>query len=74
MLYNLAETCRVLAALLTPFLPETAGKIQAQLGLPARAATSAEAAWGGLPQGHSIGEVAPLFPRKDPPKSPAHHA
>jgi methionyl-tRNA synthetase len=74
VLYNLAETCRVLAVLLTPFLPETAGKIQAQLGLPARVATSAETAWGGLAKGHTIGEVAPLFPRKDPPKVAAHHA
>src|SRR5208282_570929 len=33
VLYNLAETCRVLAVLLWPFLPGTATKIYAQLGL-----------------------------------------
>jgi len=33
VLYNLAETCRVLAVLLWPFLPGTAAKIYAQLGL-----------------------------------------
>ncbi|MFO1514109.1 MAG: hypothetical protein U1F83_14545 [Verrucomicrobiota bacterium] len=33
VLYNLTETCRVLAVLLWPFLPGTAGKIYAQLGL-----------------------------------------
>src|SRR5205809_1715794 len=33
VLYNLAETCRVLAVLLWPFVPDTAGKIYAQLGL-----------------------------------------
>ena len=35
VLYNLAETCRVLAVLLAPFLPGTAAKIYAQLGLGA---------------------------------------
>src|SRR6266702_1452850 len=35
VLYNLAETCRVLAVLLWPFLPKTAAKIYEQLGLAA---------------------------------------
>ena len=34
VLYNLAEVCRILAVLLWPFLPGTATKIYAQLGLP----------------------------------------
>jgi methionyl-tRNA synthetase len=33
VLYNLAETCRVLAVLLWPFLPGTSERIYAQLGL-----------------------------------------
>ena len=65
VLYNLAETCRVLAVLLTPFLPASAAKIYQQLGLPKPATLFSEAAWGGLVAGHTIGEVAPLFPRKD---------
>jgi methionyl-tRNA synthetase len=69
VLYNLAETCRVLAVLLTPFLPGTAVKIYQQLGLPKPAAHLSEAGWGALAEGHVIGEVAPLFPRKDPPKA-----
>jgi methionyl-tRNA synthetase len=65
VLYNLAETCRVLAVLLRPFLPGTATKIYAQLAL-AEAPDKLDAAiWGGLPAGHTIGEPAPLFPRKD---------
>jgi methionyl-tRNA synthetase len=65
VLYNLTETCRVLAVLLRPFLPGTAVKIHAQLGL-ANAPDKLEAAtWGGLSAGHAIGEPAPLFPRKD---------
>ena len=67
VLYNLAETCRVLAVLLWPFLPDTAARIYAQLGLEGSPGQWAAAAWGGLAPGHKIGEVAPLFPRKDKP-------
>ncbi|MGH8025067.1 MAG: class I tRNA ligase family protein, partial [Limisphaerales bacterium] len=65
VLYNLAETCRILAVLYQPFLPETSAKIYAQLGLKGAADKFSEAAWGHLKAGHSIGEIAPLFPRKD---------
>jgi len=67
VLYNLAETCRVLAVLLWPFLPGTATKIYAQLGLAGAPDKFSEAAWGGLKPGHKIGDPAPLFPRKDNP-------
>jgi methionyl-tRNA synthetase len=65
VLYNLAETCRVLAVLLWPFLPGTATKIYTQLGLTGAPDKFSEAAWGGLKAGHKIGEPTPLFPRKD---------
>jgi methionyl-tRNA synthetase len=65
VLYNLAEVCRVLAVLLWPFLPGTAAKIYAQLGLPGAPNKFSEARWGGLPAGHTIGTPAPLFPRKE---------
>jgi methionyl-tRNA synthetase len=65
VLYNLTETCRVLAVLLWPFLPGTAVKIYAQLGLTGAPDKLDAASWGGLPAGHKIGEPAPLFPRKD---------
>ena len=65
VLYNLAETCRVLAVLLWPFLPETAAKIYAQLGLTGSPDKLDAATWGGLKPGQAIGEPAPLFPRKD---------
>ena len=65
VLYNLTETCRVLAVLLWPFLPGTATKIYAQLGLPGSPDKLDAATWGGLQQGQVIGEPAPLFPRKD---------
>jgi len=65
VLYNLAETCRVLAVLLWPFIPSTSEKIYAQLGLSGAPGKFTEAAWGQLPAGHATGEPAPLFPRKD---------
>ncbi len=65
VLYNLTETCRVLAVLLWPFLPGTATKIYSQLGLPGAPDKLEVAAWGGLPAGHKTGEPVPLFPRKD---------
>jgi methionyl-tRNA synthetase len=65
VLYNLAETCRVLAVLLWPFLPGTAVKIYAQLGSNETPDKFSEATWGKLQSGHQIGEPAPLFPRKD---------
>jgi len=68
VLYNLAETCRVLAVLLNPFLPGTTAKIYAQLGLNGEPDKFELATWGGLTAGHQIGEPAPLFPRKDEPK------
>jgi methionyl-tRNA synthetase len=69
VLYNLAETCRVLAVLLWPFLPGTAVKIYQQLGLPGTPDKLENAVWGGLNPGHAIGEPAALFPRKDTPVS-----
>ena len=65
VLYNLAEVCRVLAVLLWPFLPGTAAKLYAQLGLTGEPNQFSAAAWGGLAAGHTIGTPSPLFPRKD---------
>lgn len=65
VLYNLAEVCRILAVLLWPFLPATAGRLYAQLGLPGAPDRFSASAWAGLQPGHSIGAPAPLFPRKE---------
>jgi methionyl-tRNA synthetase len=65
VLYSLVETCRVLAVLLWPFLPSTATKIYAQLGLAKEPNQLRDATWGLLPPGHKVGEPVPLFPRKD---------
>jgi methionyl-tRNA synthetase len=65
VLYNLVETCRILAILLWPFIPGTAAKIFAQLNLPVEPNCLKDATWGGFKPGHTIGDIAPLFPRKD---------
>ena len=53
VLYTLAETLRLVAELLTPFLPETAVKIAAQLGvsLETGATWGAATRWGRLAAG-----------------------
>jgi methionyl-tRNA synthetase len=70
VLYNLVEVCRVLGTLLRPLLPDTAERILSQLAISAPPGTLLNLGWGGLPQGHKIGDPQPLFPRKDqkPPK------
>ena len=65
VLYNLAEVCRILAVLLWPFMPGTASKIYAQLGLSGEPDKFSEARWGGLEPGHKIGTPAALFPKKE---------
>lgn len=64
-LYTAAEALRVATVLLAPVLPESTAKIWAQLGMsgaledvPLR-----NLAWGQLPAGQKIGEVAAVFPR-----------
>ncbi len=64
VLYTLAESLRLLAHHLAPFLPHAAGRMAAQLGLPADAVWRAGgAAWGSLPPGTRVAAPAPIFPR-----------
>ena len=67
VLYNLLETVRISAALLAPFLPETAEKIFRQLDLPASDWESLTS-FGAIPEGHKIGKPEILFARIDPAK------
>ena len=66
VLYNLAETLRIIAILISPLMPVTAPKIWAQLGLESDfgAVTFADAkVWGKLPGGTKVGTPEPIFPR-----------
>lgn len=60
VLYNLLETIRIGAVLLTPFLPGTSEKILACLGTDCQ-----DTAFGGLVSGNKTGEPAVLFARID---------
>jgi methionyl-tRNA synthetase len=65
VLYNLAESLRLLAIHLAPFLPATAAGIAEQLGQPAALDTPYTEAvrWGGTAPGSTVAEARPLFPR-----------
>ena len=65
----LAETIRVIAIALEPFMPSVARAIWAQLGLsPSPMRLEDAARWSALPKGHTMGTRAVLFPlpRKQP--------
>lgn len=65
VLYNLAETLRIVAILISPFMPVTAPKIWGQLGLSAfeQVALADAQGWGRLPAGTKVAKPQPIFPR-----------
>ncbi len=70
ILYNAAETIRIITALVYPILPDSAAKVWRQLGQgeiaeAAKKSFLTELAWGGLKAGTEFGEPAPLFPRAE---------
>lgn len=67
VLYNLLETIRVGAVLLTPFMPSTAASIFGQLNTEAGDLTSVES-FGVYPAGTVLGESEMLFGRIDAEK------
>lgn len=69
VMYNLCESIRIIASLLTPFMPSTGPAIMAQIGLTEQDIDwEAAGEWGKLPAGTCMGEAAPLFPRIDAKK------
>lgn len=64
VLYNLAETVRICAILLKPFLTEAPALILKSLGYPADAGFDT-LAFGGLKVGVKIEKLPPIFPRID---------
>ncbi len=66
VLTALAETCRTLALLLAPVLPEASVKMLTQLNYTPPSGgdgLALAAAWGSLGEGHVVGEPSPVFPR-----------
>ena len=70
VLYVLAECCREVAVLITPFMPRTPARIFEQLGVtdPAQTGWDSVAKFGGLTAGTVVHKGAALFPRIDIPK------
>ena len=69
VLYNLLEAVRVCTVLLTPFMPESCGKIFGQIGAEESARTWESAAqWGVLPAQAAVSKGENLFPRIDAEK------
>ncbi|MCX6764552.1 MAG: class I tRNA ligase family protein [Candidatus Nealsonbacteria bacterium] len=66
-LYIFAETIRIWAWLVSPFLPETADKVFERLGLDIKKEKNKKfeeaIKWGGLKPGTKIKKGSPLFPR-----------
>ncbi|HBS58453.1 MAG TPA: methionine--tRNA ligase, partial [Firmicutes bacterium] len=67
VMYNLAEVLRIVALLISPFMPVTTAKIWEQLGLKAQQGLSADLkaaqTWGGMPAYTKIQKGEPIFPR-----------
>jgi methionyl-tRNA synthetase len=66
-LYTAAEALRIVTALLSPVIPESAAKIWSQLGFaqPIEDVRIADLHWGQLRAGQVLGTVAGVFPRAD---------
>lgn len=64
-LYTLAESLRIIAVYLYPFMPDTAQRIWHQLGIDERieGKLSELCTWGGLKAGQKVRKGAHLFPR-----------
>ena len=67
VLYNLAETIRIIASLLSSFMPETAEKIKAQIKAEDISLDSIKN-FGGLKVGSKVGVAEPMFLRVDAEK------
>jgi len=67
VLYNLAESLRIVSVHIGPFMPNTPAKIEQQLGINDENLTTWESikTWGKLPAGIHVGKREIIFPRID---------
>jgi methionyl-tRNA synthetase len=65
IIYNLLESLRVIAVLVTPFMPGSAKKIMDQIGIADMTGQNFDSIrrWGGLPAGSTLKREESLFPR-----------
>ena len=70
VMYNLLEATRICGILLSPFMPESCGKLFAQIGADTQAQTWDSAAqWGALSESAAVTKGENLFPRIDMDKA-----
>ena len=70
VLYNLLEATRICGILLSPFMPESMGKLFVQIGAAADIQTwDSAAVWGALPETAAVTKGENLFPRIDMDKA-----
>ena len=67
VMYNLSEAIRIIAVLISPFMPDTSEEIFRQLGIAEDSAKlwDSAATWGVIPEGFKVSKGKPLFPRID---------
>ena len=67
VMYNLSEAIRIIAVLISPFMPDTSEEIFRQLGITDDSAKlwDSAATWGVIPEGFKVSKGKPLFPRID---------
>lgn len=67
VMYNLAESIRIIATLISPFIPDTSEEIFRQLGVTDENAKKWDSAavWGGIPSDFRVCKGNPMFPRID---------
>ncbi|MGA7671368.1 MAG: methionine--tRNA ligase [Nitrolancea sp.] len=67
-LYSLAETLRVVAVALRPFLPQTSQRIAEQLGVSSsHRSWNEELVWGQIEPGTQVAKPQPIFPKLEAP-------
>jgi len=73
VLYNTCEAIRIIAGLIAPVAPDSAGRIWKQLGLQQEPSSAIlrDLQWGGLKSGVTLGELSALFPRIEEKEGPA---
>lgn len=69
VLYNIAESIRLVGVLISPFMVQTPARLWHQVGFsqdPQTLNWEEAQQWGGLPPGGRVHKAEPLFPRLDP--------
>ena len=64
VLYNLAESIRIISVFILPFMPNVANEMQKQLGLSSEnESVKNRITWGGVQPGTRVCKGVPVFPR-----------